>query len=252
MIRHLLLAAVLCITTTGNFAHAAEATLKALIIDGQNNHDWVKTTPVLKEMLEKCGRFTVEVATSPQGKADEAAWAAYKPAFDKYDVVVSNYNGRAWAEPTKAAFLKYVADGGGVVMIHAANNAFQGWTEYDKMIGLGWRDANYGEGIIVDADGKVVRRPKGQGPGAGHGAKYPFLVTTRDAEHPVMKGLPKAWMHAEDELYHGQRGPAENMTVLATAMSDKTKGGTGDNEPCLLYTSPSPRDRTRSRMPSSA
>ena len=25
-----------------------------------------------------------------------------------------------------------------------------------------------------------------------------------------------------------------------------------DQEPCLLYTSPSPRDRTRSRMPSSA
>ena len=25
-----------------------------------------------------------------------------------------------------------------------------------------------------------------------------------------------------------------------------------DVEPCLLYTSPSPRDRTRSRMPSSA
>ena len=25
-----------------------------------------------------------------------------------------------------------------------------------------------------------------------------------------------------------------------------------DNTPCLLYTSPSPRDRTRSRMPSSA
>jgi len=26
----------------------------------------------------------------------------------------------------------------------------------------------------------------------------------------------------------------------------------GDYTPCLLYTSPSPRDRTRSRMPSSA
>ena len=25
-----------------------------------------------------------------------------------------------------------------------------------------------------------------------------------------------------------------------------------ESEPCLLYTSPSPRDRTRSRMPSSA
>ena len=29
-------------------------------------------------------------------------------------------------------------------------------------------------------------------------------------------------------------------------------GTTAPNTPCLLYTSPSPRDRTRSRMPSSA
>ena len=29
-------------------------------------------------------------------------------------------------------------------------------------------------------------------------------------------------------------------------------GISGDYNPCLLYTSPSPRDRTRSRMPSSA
>ena len=28
--------------------------------------------------------------------------------------------------------------------------------------------------------------------------------------------------------------------------------GRGTTNPCLLYTSPSPRDRTRSRMPSSA
>ena len=31
-----------------------------------------------------------------------------------------------------------------------------------------------------------------------------------------------------------------------------TVNGTGYDMPCLLYTSPSPRDRTRSRMPSSA
>ena len=30
------------------------------------------------------------------------------------------------------------------------------------------------------------------------------------------------------------------------------KGTRGNGNPCLLYTSPSPRDRTRSRMPSSA
>ena len=37
-------------------------------------------------------------------------------------------------------------------------------------------------------------------------------------------------------------------TILITALCGINKKG----EACLLYTSPSPRDRTRSRMPSSA
>ena len=46
----------------------------------------------------------------------------------------------------------------------------------------------------------------------------------------------------------------------ATYVKDRIDGFSGESErkaflslsPCLLYTSPSPRDRTRSRMPSSA
>jgi type 1 glutamine amidotransferase len=37
-------------------------------------------------------------------------------------------------------------------------------------------------------------------------------------------------MHTKDELYHGLRGPAENVTVLASALSDKTK----EQEPMLM------------------
>ena len=39
----------------------------------------------------------------------------------------------------------------------------------------------------------------------------------------------------------------ESVIVLGSGMS-----GFEENYNCLLYTSPSPRDRTRSRMPSSA
>ena len=46
-----------------------------------------------------------------------------------------------------------------------------------------------------------------------------------------MKGMPPLWMHARDELYHGLRGPAKEMTVLATAYSDPAQEGTGANEP---------------------
>jgi hypothetical protein len=34
-----------------------------------------------------------------------------------------------------------------------------------------------------------------------------------------MNGLPSAWLHANDELYSNRRGPAENVTVLATVMA---------------------------------
>ena len=52
-------------------------------------------------------------------------------------------------------------------------------------------------------------------------------------DHPITRGMPTEWMHAKDELYHGQRGPAENMEILATAYSAKEKGGTGTNEPMI-------------------
>ena len=41
--------------------------IRALIVDGQNNHAWQETTPVLKKLLEETGLFQVDVATSPPG-----------------------------------------------------------------------------------------------------------------------------------------------------------------------------------------
>ena len=38
---------------------------KALIVTGQNGHDWKATTPVLKKIVEETGLFTVDVAISP-------------------------------------------------------------------------------------------------------------------------------------------------------------------------------------------
>ena len=40
--------------------------------------------------------------------------------------------------------------------------------------------------------------------------------------------------------------------VFGFALGNLLAGWAGSVIPCLLYTSPSPRDRTRSRMPSSA
>ena len=50
-----------------------------------------------------------------------------------------------------------------------------------------------------------------------------------------MRGLPEAWMQAHDELYSQLRGPAQNVTILATARADDSmRAATGENEPMLM------------------
>jgi type 1 glutamine amidotransferase len=209
--------------------------IRVLIVDGQNNHNWKSTTPILKDFLLKTGRFTVDVVTSPPNGQPKEAWNSFRPKFTDYGAVVSNYNGELWPEPVQRDLESYVSNGGGLVIVHAANNAFTEWPEYNKMIGLGWRGADFGPRVTVDNDGKVVETAKGEGPGAGHGAQHDFAIVVRDREHPVMKGIPAEWMHVKDELYHGQRGPAANMHVLATAFAAKGVGGTEANEPMVWW-----------------
>jgi hypothetical protein len=43
-------------------AGAAEK-IKVLLIDGQNNHDWKSTSPLIKAILENTNLFTVTVST---------------------------------------------------------------------------------------------------------------------------------------------------------------------------------------------
>ena len=214
-------------------APASAEPLKALIIDGQNNHGvWPTTTKMMKKYLEETGLFTVDVATTAPKGTDEK----FKPDFKKYAVVISNYNGDAWPEETKKAFVDYVKGGGGFVVVHAANNSFGDWKEYNEIIGLGgWggRSEASGPYVYVNAEGKLVR-DESKGRGGNHGAQHPFQIIVRNANHPVTAGMPGEWMHANDELYDLLRGPAENMTVLATAFADKSKGGTGRHEPMIF------------------
>jgi type 1 glutamine amidotransferase len=216
---------------------SADGKISVLIIDGQNNHNWRVTTPHMKKVLEESGRFTVDVATGPAkgGKpAESNGTVAFPPAVSKFDVVVSNYNGDAWPADLQKSLEENVGSGKvGLVIVHAANNSFGGWGEYNRMIGMGWRGNNFGDRLTLDADGKELRVSKGKGPGSSHGPRHPFLVTVRDAEHPVMRGMPHEWMHATDELYHGMRGPIENVHLLATAFSDKSQKGTGEHEPMI-------------------
>jgi len=218
-------------------APAGSAKIGVLIIDGQNNHKWRDTTPAIRAMLEKTGRFTVAVATTPTRKAPKAEWKKFRPEFAKYGAVFLNYYGQPWPAEVNKSFERYVRGGGGLVFYHAAAASFPAWKEFNAMMGMGWRKADQGMRLTVDDSGREVRTPVGEGPGSGHGPRYPYEIVIRDAEHPVTKGLPVKFMHARDELWHGMRGPLKGVHILATGFSDKKLRGTGTNEP-LVWTVP--------------
>jgi len=214
---------------------AAAAPIRVLLLDGESAgtfHNWKLTTPVLKAELEETGLFEITVLTAPPSSGD---FSNFKPDFSLYQVIVSNYDAPSWPENLRLLFERYIASGGGLVVVHAADNAFPDWPAYNQMIGIGgWRNRNEKAGPLwYFKDGKLVSDPT-PGPSGSHGARLPFQVVSRAPEHPIMKGLPPAWMHATDELYATLRGPGENMTVLATAHSDPQNKGTGRDEPVLM------------------
>ena len=205
---------------------------KVLIITGQNNHNWEKSSAIMNDILDQTGIFATEILLSPPSGED---MSGFLPEFKRFEAIILDYNGDPWPDKAKSDFVEYVKNGGGVVIYHAADNAFPEWKEYNEMIGLGgWgnRDEKSGP-YYYWKDGKMFKDTS-PGKGGGHGARHPFLVINRDTEHPVTKGLPEAWMHSEDELYSYLRGPAENIHVLATAYSDSTTGGSGREEPVLF------------------
>lgn len=209
--------------------------LKILIIDGRsvNHPQWRAWTPLLLKQLDDSGLFFVDVYTAaPEGESMED----FNPRLGRYDVVVTTYNGDSWPNRIKRNLEGYIRRGGGLVVIHAADNAFPQWHVYNQMIGLGgWGNRNEDAGPYryVDNKGEIVIDGS-PGPAGQHGPQRPFIVNTYSKKHPIMKGIPNAWMHVSDILYGKLRGPGEAMTILATAYSDPKYGGTGQNEPVMM------------------
>lgn len=225
--------ALLCVLAVAP-SFAQQDPVSVLVVDGQNNHVWQETTPLIKQTLEGCGRFRVDVATSPSAGGD---MSKFQPNFSDYDVVVSNYNGEPWSEKTQQEFEKYVAGGGGFVCVHAADNSFPQWRAYNRMIGVGgWGGRSEKDGPYVRWKEEVKRFTRDRSPGRGgsHGKRVPFMVVVRDGNHPITRGLPSSFLQNHDELYAELRGPAENMHVLATGFSAAGTGGSGEHEPLLM------------------
>ena len=233
-VMHFVLAAAFVLASA---ASRAAAPIPVMLLDGESGgpyHRWQATTVVLKKQLDETGLFAVDVVTAPP---TGASFSAFKPDFSKYQVVVLNYDAPddRWPDELKAAFERYVTGGGGVVIVHAADNAFPGWSAFNEMIGVGgWRNRTEKAGPFwFIKDGKLASDPA-PGRAGSHGQRLPFRLTVREANHPITKGLPAVWMHQGDELYAALRGPGRNMTVLATAHSDPANSGTGRDEPQLM------------------
>jgi type 1 glutamine amidotransferase len=192
------------------------APVRTLIFSGRNNHDWRTSTPYLKQLLEKAGRFEVRVIEEPAGLT--------AATLKNYDVLVLDYQGPRWVGGTEKAVEDFVRGGKGLVAVHAASYAFGGlevlgdnhvrtgikepaWTGYGDMVGATWSKDT------------------------GHAPRHLFDVKFADAQHPIARGMePSFKMH--DELYHNfQMRP--NVHVIATAFDDPRIGGTGKDEPSL-------------------
>ncbi len=169
--------------------------LQALIITGQNGHDWRGTTPVLRKMLEDTGRFEVRVTEEYRGGGPET--------LAPYDLVILNYYdlrkpALRWGDRADQALIDYVRSGKGLLVYHFSVAAFDGWTEFEKMSAGNWRPNN-----------------------GHHSARHDFRVDVRDPEHPVMQGMKKSFPQPNDELYANLKWqPAGSFHVLATAYDD--------------------------------
>ncbi|MDP6368260.1 MAG: DUF1080 domain-containing protein, partial [Planctomycetota bacterium] len=178
--------------------------IPVLVVSGANNHWWQWTGPSLAEMLTESGYFNVTITNDPaRDLADAQGLSAYR-------AVVLDYNGPRWGAAAERTFLQAVREGLGVSVIHAANNAFNGWTEYEEMVALCWRE------------------------GTGHGAFHAFNVEIGDRQHPITRDLPPLLGHP-DELYHNLvHMHGTDYRILASAVSAKESGGTGRREPMAI------------------
>jgi len=178
--------------------------IQTLVVSGANNHDWEWTTPRICAALEETGRFVVQVTTDPK---EDLKHVGARHAAGDLDLILLDYNGPRWGDEAESSFLDAVRAGCGVTVVHAANNAFSGWQDYERLVGLLWRR------------------------GTGHGRYHAFDVHVVDHNHPVTRGMQDLRMHP-DELYHRLvHAEGADYRVLMSAYSAPKTGGTGRHEP---------------------
>ena len=113
------------LTSLASSPTSERTAIRVLIIDGQNNHDWRATTPMIRSILDGCGNrlFDVAVATTPPAGAPARAWDYFHPDFSGCELVLLNYYGENWPAGVLERLESFVKGGGGLVAFHAGGSS---------------------------------------------------------------------------------------------------------------------------------
>lgn len=180
--------------------------LQVLILTGSNNHNWKSTTNQLQSMYAESEMFTTIVTEAP----DTLKYRDFK----KFDVILSNWNAWPegeirWPKSAKNGLMKYIDEGGGFVLFHAANAAFYDWDDFHKLVGAKWKMGSTTHGEI---------------------SKHKIII--KNKTHPITKGMDAFWI--TDELWvNTEMQP--NVNLLAASYSDPKNKGRGLMEPVMLW-----------------
>lgn len=184
LFRQLALAMIICMGLA-TFAWAGKP-IKTLLITGQNNHNWPVSHVVLEKILENSGLFEVDLAVSPAKGEDMSGFVL---DFEPYQLVVLDYNGDAWPKETRDRFLAYAEQGGGIVVYHAADNAFADWPEYNRICALGgWENRDEKAGPYVYWQDGALVRDDSPGVGGSHGKQHQYVLNGRKMDLSLPAG----------------------------------------------------------------
>ncbi|MBF0431268.1 MAG: ThuA domain-containing protein [Fibrobacteria bacterium] len=196
--------------------------LKALIVDGINDHDWEQISINVIAILEGSGNFVVSRSTSPDTSAVASAWDSWTPDYSAYDVILLNYNSPdlmdntlySWPQAVKDDFEAYVNNGGGVVALQSSHFIHGDWSPYVYMMGVGQYSLTEWQGYELTETGEPYQiLVNKSSPATQNYEQHKIQVIL--SSHPITKGIPEYWLHTKDYVYGGLRGPAQNMTVLS-------------------------------------
>jgi type 1 glutamine amidotransferase len=168
-----------------------KAPVRVLLVTGVDHpgHPWRKTTPVLRQAIERDERLAVDVVADPHW-LETGDLAPYKALVHHW----MDWKVPPPGEAARENLARFVRGGGGLVLVHFACGAWQNWPGFVQVAGRVW-------------DPKLrAHDPRGR-----------FTVNVVDADHPISRGLPAAF-ETTDELYTCLAGKTP-VHLLAKATS---------------------------------